>query len=140
MAGARLFSIDGTIVVTHCAHEKALIGSWSSMTSGRFREALEKALLECGRLGARSWIVDLTGNPGVPSQADLGWIQAEGAALARDNGLRAVINVHGRSAVAAMGAKRWSKSATDAGLSTFDCASIADALALAAEVASGKAD
>lgn len=139
MAGKKLFSIDGTIDVTHCPAEKALIGSWISMTSGKFREALEQALNESGRLGAQSWIVDLTGSPGVPSQADLAWIQSHGALLAKRNRLRAVINVHGQSAIAAMGAKRWSKSASDAGLTTFDCASIADALALAAEVASGKA-
>jgi len=139
LAGSALFSIEGTLTVTHCAPEKALIGSWTSMTSGKFREALEKALGECGRLGALCWIVDLTGDPGVPSQADLAWIQTVAANLAKRNRIRAVINVHGASSIATMGAKRWSKSASDAGLSTFDCASIADALALAAEVASGKA-
>jgi hypothetical protein len=38
-----------------------------------------------------------------------------------------------------MGSKRWSKSASDGGMSTYDCASLADALQLAADVASGKA-
>jgi hypothetical protein len=35
-----------------------------------------------------------------------------------------------------MGAKRWSKSASDNGVATYDCASMDEALEIAAEVAS----
>jgi len=139
MAGTPLFSIAGTVSVTHHASEKALVASWQAMTTPHFRDGLERGLAECGRLGATSWIVDLTQNPGVPSQADLGWIESHCVGLCKRHGIIAVINIHGTSAVAAMGAKRWSKSASNGGMSTFDCISLADALALAADVASGKA-
>lgn len=140
MAGVALFAIEGTLSVKHFAAQKALVATWISMTSGRFQEALAKGLNECGRVGAITWIVDLTQNPGVPSQADLAWIEgAECMALCQRNRVRAVINIHGKSAVAAMGAKRWSKSASNNGMTTYDCSNLADALALAAEVASGKA-
>ena len=140
MAGTPLFTIEGTLSVAHFPAEKALVATWISMTSGRFQEALAKGLNECGRVGAISWIVDLTQNPGVPSQADLAWIEGgECAALCQRNRVRAVINIHGKSAVATMGAKRWSKSASSNGMATYDCANLADALALAAEVGSGKA-
>jgi hypothetical protein len=140
VTGKPLFSIEGTISVAHFAAQKALVATWISMTSGRFQEALAKGLNECGRVGAVTWIVDLTQNPGVPSQADLGWIEGpECMGLCQRNQVRAVINIHGKSAVATMGAKRWSKSASSNGMSTYDCSTLADALALAADVASGKA-
>ncbi len=139
MAGAPLFAIEGTITVTHHAAQKAVVGTWISMVPPKFREALEKGLNECGRLGAPTWVVDLTRNPGVPSQADLAWIENDCIELCRRNRVRVVINIHGTSAVATMGAKRWSKSANANGMSTYDCSSLADALVLAAEVASGKA-
>jgi len=139
LAGASVFSIEGTLSVKHFAAQKALVATWTSMVTPKFREGLEKGLNECGRLGAITWIVDLTRSPGVPSQADLAWIETDCIELCQRNRVRAVINIHGKSAVATMGAKRWSKSASANGLSTYDCSSLADALALAAEVASGKA-
>jgi hypothetical protein len=134
-----VFSIDGTISVTHHPGERALVGSWHSLTTPEFRQALEKAMSEAGRLGALTWIVDLTANPGVPSQADLTWIEERGVFLAKRAGVRAIVNVHGSSSVAKMGAKRWSKSASDGGLSTWDCGSLEDALKLAADIAAGRA-
>jgi hypothetical protein len=134
-----LFTIDGTISVEHHPGERALVGSWQSLHTQHFRQALEKAMSEAGRLGALTWIVDLTANPGVPSQADLGWIEERGVFLAKRAGVRAIVNVHGSSSVAKMGAKRWSKSASDGGLSTWDCGSLEDALKLAADIAAGRA-
>lgn len=140
MTGTPVFRIEGTLSVAHFAAQKALVATWISMTTRRFQEGLTLGLNECGRLGAISWIVDLTQNPGVPSQADLVWIEgAECKALCERNRVRAVINILGKSAVATMGAKRWSKSASSSGMTTYDCSSLADALVLAAEVASGKA-
>ncbi|MFI5314584.1 MAG: hypothetical protein ACHQ6T_02705 [Myxococcota bacterium] len=139
MAQRTLFSIDGTISVDHCPGERALIGHWQSLCSPQFRAALEKAMAEAGRVGAVTWIVDLTSNPGVPSQADLAWIESTAVMLAKRNGVRAIVNVHGASQVATMGSKRWSKSASDGGMSTYDCASLSDALQLASDIASGKA-
>ena len=139
MAAKTLFSIEGTISVEYLPAERALIGHWESLCSPRFREALEKAMAEAARVGAVSWIVDLTKDPGVPSQADLGWIESKAVGLAKRSGIRAIINAHGKSIVSKMGSKRWSKSASDGGLSTYDCESVADAIACAADVASGKA-
>lgn len=139
MATRTLFSIDGTISVEHHPAARALVGAWQSLCTPKFREALERAMAEAGRVNALSWIVDLTRNPGVPSQADLAWIESTAVGLAKRNGVRAIINVHGASQIAKMGSKRWSKSASDGGMSTFDCASLDDALQLAADVSSGKA-
>ena len=52
--------------------------------------------------------------------------------------MRSIVNVHGASQVAKMGSKRWSKSASDGGMATYDCESMPDALLLAADIASGK--
>ena len=139
MTGVPLFTIEGTLSVSHFTTQKALVATWLSMVTPHFRAGLEQGLNECGRVGAVTWIVDLTRNPGVPSQADLGWIESDCPALCQRNRIRAVINIHGKSAVATMGAKRWSKTASANGMATYDCSSLADALALAAEVASGKA-
>ena len=140
MAGIPVFAIDGTISVVHHAPQRALVATWFSMTSGRFREALERGLDECGRLGAVTWIVDLTRNPGVPSQSDLGFIEQDCIEICERNHVLAVVNIHGSSAIASMGAKRWSKSANANGMTTYDCTSLADALTLAAEIASKNAD
>ena len=138
-AGVHLFTIEKTIKVVHYAAQKALVGEWESLCTSQFREALTRAIADAGRLGAKSWIVDLTRDPGVPTQADLKWIETDGAQLSLDNGVQAVINVHGASALSKMGARRWSKSATDKGLMVYDCATLEDALEIAAQVADGKA-
>jgi hypothetical protein len=139
LADDLLFEIEGTVSVEHHPGQRAVVGTWRSLSTAHLREGLERGLKECGRLGALSWIADLSLEPGVPSQEDLHWIQTTAVSLCKKYGLRAVINVLGASAVAKMGAKRWSKSASDAGMSTYDCASLADALQLALDVATGKA-
>ena len=138
MAATELFKIPGTIVVEHCPEQRAVVARWESLSTPAFREAIERGMAECGRLRAKSWLVDLTQSPGVPSQEDLAWVASTGAALAMAHGVVVLINVHGDSALSAMGAKRWTKIATDRGLATYDCHSLTDALALAADVASGK--
>lgn len=133
-----LFEIAGTIEVVFHPAERALVGHWQSLNTPQFRTALEKAMAEAGRVGAVSWIVDLTDDPGVPSQADLAWIGSSAVGLAKRNGVRAIVNVHGASQVTRMGSKRWSKSASDGGLATYDCANMRDALQLAADLAAGR--
>jgi hypothetical protein len=139
MAGVFLFRIPKTLEAVHYPEAKAVVAHWESLCTPECVAGIERGSGECRRLGAKSWIVDLTQNPGVPSQADLHWMQTTGVELAKQNGLRAVINIHGTSAVASLGSKRWTKSASEGGLTTYDCHSLADALALAAEVASGRA-
>ena len=86
----------------------------------------------------KTWLADLTRNPGVPSQSDLTWLANDCKSLTLDSGIRALINVHGTSAVAKLGSNRWSKGASAGGLVTADCFSLAEALELATEVAMGK--
>jgi hypothetical protein len=141
MANFTLFSVPKAVTVTHHPAAHACMATWTALSAPCFREAVTRGLNECGRLGARSWIVNLTlPSPGVPTQADVKWIETDAIELAKSNGILAVINVLGASAVATMGAKRWSKIVTAGGLSTYDCSSVSDALALATEIASGKAD
>lgn len=139
MADRTLFIIENTVRVEHHPAQRALIAHWQSLCTPHFREAITRGMAECGRLGAVTWIIDMTEDPGVPTQADLAWVESTGVPLARKNGVRALVNVHGRSKVASMGSKRWSKSASEGGLSIYDCASLVDALQLAADVASGRA-
>jgi hypothetical protein len=141
MSTFTLFSVPRAVTVTHHPAAHACMATWSALSAPCFREAVTRGLTECGRLGAKSWIVNLSGpNPGVPAQADMKWIETDAIEIARSNGIVAVINVLGPSAVAAMGAKRWSKLITAGGLSTYDCGAVSDALALATEIASAKAD
>ena len=135
-----MFKIDKTIECIFYAAQKGMHANWISLCTPDFRAAVERGLNECGRLGAKSWIVDLTRDPGVPSQADLKWIETDTAQLIEANDVKALINVLGQSSIARMGARRWSRSASANGMLTYDCASLEDALEIAAEVASGKAD
>ena len=139
MAGVFLFRFDKTGEVIHHPEAKALVSHWESLSTPDCCKLIERGSNECRRLGAKTWIVDLTQNPGVPSQEHLVWMATRAVELAKRNGLLAVINVHGESALASMGSKRWTKGASEGGLTTYDCKSLADALALAADVASGKA-
>ena len=138
MKGRELFRIPGTITVEHYPEHRAVLAGWESLSTSEFRNAIARGLAECGRLRAKSWLVDLTRNPGVPSQADLTWLTSEAGPLTLDSGIRAVINIHGGSALATLGASRWSKSASEGGLVTCDCRNLADALELAKDVAEGK--
>jgi hypothetical protein len=135
MPGVFLFKIPKTIECVHYAEAKAVVAHWESLCTPQCREAIERGSEECRRLGAKSWLVDLTRNPGVASQADLLWMGTIGVDLAKKNGLIAVINIHGDSSLASMGSKRWTKSASDGGLVTYDTKTLADALELAADVA-----
>lgn len=139
MTGTVLFSVPKVMTVTHYPEAKAVVAAWASLSSPKFREVVERGLNECGRLGAPTWIIDLTSDPGVPAQTDLKWVETDGVAMAKRNGIRAIVNVHGSSVVASMGPKRWNKSASEGGLSTYDCGTLADALALAGDIASGRA-
>ena len=139
MAANTLFSVPKAVTVTHHREAHACMATWSDLSAACFREAVTRGISECGRLGAKCWIVNLTAkNPGVPSQADLKWIETDCIQLAKDNGIVAVINVHGVSAVATMGAKRWNKLVNDGGLTTYDCSTVSDALSLATEIYEGK--
>lgn len=136
--GTRLFAIDGTIRVVHFAAEKALVGEWESLCTPNFREALMRSMDEAQRLGAMSWIVDLTHKPGVPSQADQKWVEEFNVGNALSKGVLACINVHGASAITKLGSRRWTKSAGEQGMITGDCSTLEEALKLAAQVASGE--
>lgn len=137
--GVQLFTIEKTITVTHHPAQKALVGEWVSLSTPQFREALMRAMDEGARLGAKSWIVDLTRDPGVPTQSDLRWVETFSVGNALRKGVIACINVHGASTLAKMGARRWTKSASEQGMLTYDCANLEEALEAAAQVASGKA-
>ena len=138
MKSTVLFTVAKVITVRHYPDAHAVVASWEALSSPQFREICTRGLGECGRLGARSWVVDLTRNPGVPSQADYEWMGSTGVKLCKKNGVVAVINVHGKSRVASMGAKRWAKLVDEGGLGSYDCSSVADALTLAAEIAAEK--
>jgi hypothetical protein len=137
--GVHLFTVERTVRVLHHAPQKALVSEWESLCTPQFREALMRGMDECERLGAKSWIVDLTRDPGVPSQEDQNWIETFNAENAVRKGVRACINVHGASALSKMGARRWSKSASDKGMLIYDCGTLEEALEIAAQVAAGKA-
>jgi hypothetical protein len=139
MAEVSLFQIDKVIECVHYPGPRAVVAHWESLCTPDCTAAIERGIVECGRLGAKSWIVDLTRNPGVPSQESLRWMETRGVYLCKKHGVVAIINVHGDSALASMGSKRWSKGASEGGLSTYDCKSLADAIELALEVANGKA-
>jgi hypothetical protein len=139
MPGTELFKIPRTVVVEHHPEQKALVAIWESLSTPRFREAVERGMAECLKLGAKTWIVDLTHNPGIPFQEELDWIESEGASsLARKAGVVALVNVHGSSTIATIGARRWNASADKNGLTTYDCRSLHDALEIAADVAAGR--
>ena len=138
MAGTFLFNIPKTGDVVHYPESRALVSHWDSLCTPQCCELIERGIKECGRLGAKTWIVDLTRNPGVPSQADNEWMGSTGVKLCKKNGVVAVINVHGQSRISNMGSKRWSKNATAGGMSSFDTNSLADALQLAADIAAGR--
>jgi hypothetical protein len=137
--GVHVFTIEKTITVRYYAAQKALVGEWHSLCTSQFREALMRAMDEGARLGAKSWVVDLTDDPGVPTQDDLKWVETFNVGNALRKGIIACINVHGASALAKMGSRRWTKSASEQGMITYDCVSLDEALELAAQVASGKA-
>jgi hypothetical protein len=139
MAGVFLFKIPKCVECVHYPESRAVVSHWESLTHPDCCKAIERGSDECRRLGARSWVVDLTQNPGVPSQEHLAWMATTGVELAHKNGVLAVINVHGASSLASMGSKRWTKGASEGGLVTYDTRSLEDALALAADVAAGRA-
>ena len=139
MATVTLFSVPKAVTVTHHPAAHACMATWSRLDAPCFREAVTRGLAECARLGAKSWIVNLTAKDmGIPSRADLEWIESECLQVARDNGIVAVINVHGVAHDKTEDAERWNKLVSNGGLTTYDCSTVSDALALATEIFEGK--
>jgi hypothetical protein len=140
MAGIPLKqSIPGTITLEHHPTDGAVVGRWHSFHTGRYREAVEAHIAATGQVRARTSIIDVSSDPGVPRQEDLVWTEQVAKQLMRKAGVTAVINVLGDAVLVKMGARRWSKGATDAGLTSYDCGTLKDALALARKLALGKA-
>ena len=71
--GVSVFTIPKTIECVHYPAQKAMHAIWLSLSTPDFRAAIERGLNECGRLGALTWIVDLTRDPGVPSHPAVGY-------------------------------------------------------------------
>jgi hypothetical protein len=140
MAGVTLFQVPKTFEAVYYPEAKAVVSVWESLSSPECTSAIARGLSECKRIGARSWLVDLTHNPGVASQTDLHWMATTGVDLCKKYGVQAVINIHGESSLASLGSKRWTKSASDGGLVTYDTKTLADALELAKDVAEAGAD
>jgi hypothetical protein len=135
-----IFTHPGVLTVAYHSAQKCAVAHYDKLSTPAIREAIEKGLAAAGKAGARTWVIDLTRNPGVPTQADAEWIETEAVRLVIANRITAVVNLHGASAVAKIGSKRWSKSAAVAGLSMYDTDSLDAALDLASEVASGRAN
>jgi hypothetical protein len=130
--------MPGVLTVVYRSAPKAAVAHYDKLCTPAIREAIEKGLAAAGRVGARTWIIDLTRKPGVPAPADAQWIETEAVRLVMVNGISTVVNLHGASAVARMGSQRWSKSAAISGLTIYDCDSLDSALELAATVAAGR--
>ncbi len=134
-APTELFEVPGTVIVEHYPRQRALVAAWESVRTSRFREVVERGLTECARLAMRCWIADLTRCPDLPREDDALWIETTAAPSCIRRGLRGLINIHGSSPMASIGARGWTKAVREDGLATFECRTLEDALALAAEVA-----
>lgn len=132
-------SIAGTITFEHHPQESALVGRWQNFHTGRYREAVETHIALAGQLRTRTAIIDVSSDPGVPKQDDLIWTEQVGKQLMRKAGVTTLINVLGNAVLVKMGARRWSKGGSEGGFTSYDCATLRDALALAHKVALGKA-
>jgi hypothetical protein len=135
MGDKTIFSMSGVLNVVYHEEQKAAVAHYDKLSTPAIREAIEKGLAAAGRAGAKTWIIDLTRNPGVPTQADAQWIETEAVRLVIANGISTVVNAHGASAVARIGSKRWTKSAEVSGLSIYDCDSLDAAVELAGQAA-----
>jgi hypothetical protein len=136
--GNTIYNMPGVLQVDYDATKRAAIAHYTKLGVPTIREAIEKGLAAAGNAGARTWIIDLTLKPGVPTQPDAEWIGTVAVALVKKNNIKSVVNVHGASAIARMGSARWTKSATEADLPIYDCDSMADALEIAGRVAAGQ--
>jgi len=88
-ASIHVFTIEKTITVSHFPEQKTLVGDWESLCTGQFREALQRAAAEARLLGTKSWIADLTRDPGVPAQEDLRWVETFDVGNALSKGVTA---------------------------------------------------
>ena len=139
MSGENIYSMPGVLTVEYRDDRKTALAHYDKLSVPSIREAIEKGLAAAAKAGAKTWVIDLTRNPGVPRQDDAKWIETEAVRLVIANGFKAVINVHGGSAVARMGSQRWSRGAQVSGLSIYDTDSIDAALELGGKVATGQA-
>jgi hypothetical protein len=136
MRAVELFSVPKILTVTHYPEERACVARWRMLSTPRFRELVTRTMHECARLGVLTFIADVSwGDPGVPSQADAKWVAGGCDGLSRESGVIALISVRSSSAIASLGTKRLRESVDSQGGSAHECATLEQALMLAAEIA-----
>jgi hypothetical protein len=137
MAGQQLVDIPKVLTVEYYPEHKAVVAHWHSFTRGNVVEGIEQGAKAAGKLGVKSWVIDLTEAPGVPTQVDQSWLANNGHSLLISQGIVAIINIVGDSAMAKMGAHRWSETADKMGIHIFNTISLAEGLLLADKVSQG---
>lgn len=119
------------VSVEHDPGARCFITHWKSYHGPHFRRAVEAMLKEVARHGIDAYISDASAARDVPEQADFQWVETVVKAELLKGGIKKFITVVPASSIAKMGATRFGKVASTAGVDTWQVASVADALAAA---------
>lgn len=129
-----VFEVPGVFRCSWDGEARAVLGRWESFRTRRVREIVTRHVHEGGRRGAGCCVVDVTGALGVPDPEDADWIDTAGAALLARARIATLVNVVPSRAPVRRGAERWASAARSHGVEVHSCATLAEALAIAAEV------
>lgn len=105
---------------------------WQSYHGPHFRRAIEALLVEVKKTGLDAYISDASVAKDVPQPADFQWVETVVKVELVKGGIKRFITILPASAIAKMGASRFGKIASTAGVETWQVASLAEALAAAA--------
>lgn len=126
-----LYRADGICDVTFDSAAQAVYVKWWKLGGhDHLRPAIEPQVAKV-KAGAAKWvIVDVSEATGTPSPDDQAWFGEVVFPAYREGGIAGLVNVLPQSAITQLGARKWSKTASDAGFPTYDTGSADDAWAL----------
>jgi hypothetical protein len=138
MAGTVIHTVPDTMITRYYAVERTAISTWLSFRNGNVPETIVGSLEAAAKAGAKTMVVDVSGNPGVLNSSDLEFTMTTALEHVKSKGFTAFVNVVGTDALTRIGSRQWKRNVDSAGIPTFECATVEGALALAAELSSGR--
>ncbi|MFZ5442611.1 MAG: hypothetical protein ACOZQL_21560 [Myxococcota bacterium] len=123
-----IYSEPNLVTLQHDAALRCYAMHWQSYHGPHFRRAVEAMLADVKKNGLDAYISDASVAKDVPQPADFQWVESHVKAELVKGGIKKFITIIPASAIAKMGANRFGKVASNAGVETWQVASMAEAL------------
>ncbi len=128
-----VFEAPEKVLVEHDPDTNTYVLNWLTYCGPHFRQAVSAFLEAIQHGGVTNYVANSSRAVDVPTQEDFQWIDSVARPAMLKAGIRRFITVVPASAVAKMGANRFGRMASQAGVDTYQVASVDEAMAIVLE-------